>query len=285
MGDEIKKVNLVWHEKIGKGSFGTVYLCENKDTGDVMAAKIVDTRIQHKNLEKEIKSLFTEMENLKKIKHKYIVRYYGMLRDHNSISLLMEYVQGGTISDLISKKGALGEEVVSYFSLQILEGLAYLHQNRIVHRDIKCANILLDKHNNCKLADFGTSKHAQNIRSLSGCDTFCGTIHWMSPECMQSKKYGSKSDIWSFGCTVIQMLTTKPPFFDREPQAAMYQVVFTDVNPSFPPGTSGYCKEFINDCFERNPQFRPSAKQLLGYNFLSMHEEWRLCYKLLSIND
>ena len=113
MGDEIKKVNLIWRKQIGKGSFGTVYLCENKDTGDVMAAKNVDTSIHHKNLEKEIKSLFTEMENLKKIKHKYIVRYYGMLGDHNSISLLMEYVQGGTISDLISKKGAFGEKEVS----------------------------------------------------------------------------------------------------------------------------------------------------------------------------
>ena len=241
----------------------------------MIAAKKVDTSFQHKNLEKEIKSLDTEMQILKSIKHKYIVKYYGMLRDDSSISLLMEYVPGGTISDLISEKGPLGEEEVRKYSQQILEGLGYLHGNQIVHRDLKCSNILLDENNNCKLADFGTSKHAENIRSLSGCDTLCGTVHWMSPECIKSEKYGSKSDIWSFACTVLQMLTTKPPFSDLNPQAAMYQIVFGDFIPSFPESTSDECAEFINDCFQREPEYRPSAKQLLGYEFLTRYNECR----------
>ena len=89
-----------------------------------------------------------------------------MIENSDSVSLFMEFMKGGSIYNLISKQGALSEKDVSKYCQQILEGMEYLHKNGIVHRDLKCANILLDDHNNCKLADFGISKHAENIRSM-----------------------------------------------------------------------------------------------------------------------
>ena len=163
-----------------------------------------------------------------------------MLHDNNSVSLLVEYLKGDAMSHLIKRKGALREKDVSKYFQQILEGLAYLHENKIVHRDLKCDNILLDERSNCKLADFGTSKLTQNVRSLSGCDTFCGTINWTSPEFMQSGIYGTKSDIWSFACPVLEMLTAKAPFSEMKPYAVMAQIVDKDFVPSFPQDTSDH---------------------------------------------
>ena len=240
LDDKIRNITLIWHEKIGQGAFGEVYRCENKDTGDVMAVKKVDIIFQHERLKKEIMALNTEIAILRKIKHTHIVKHYGMLHDNNSVSLLVEYLKGDAMSHLIKRKGALREKDVSKYFQQILEGLAYLHENKIVHRDLKCDNILLDEGSNCKLADFGTSKFTQNVRSLSGCDTFCGTINWTSPEFMQSGIYGTKLDIWSFPCPVLEMLTANAPFSEMKPYAVMAQIVDKDFVPSFPQDTSDH---------------------------------------------
>ena len=262
-----EKTCFIQLKKIGQGEFGSVYLCKNKNTGTYMVLKQVDISFDHKKLPKQVEALYQEMENLKKLKHKYIVQYYGIHHDNNSVSLLMEYVKGGSIFDLI-KKGALKEKVVSRYCRQILEGLAYIHESKIVHRDLKCANILLDECNNCKLADFGISKHAKDIKSMDGCKTVIGTPYWMSPECIKAEPYGWKSDIWSFGCTVLEMLNTKPPYYNLEINAAMYKIVHEDLVPYFPSDTSDHCIEFIKQCLQKDPKSRPSALDLLYCKFI-----------------
>ena len=242
-----------------------------------MAMKKVEFSIsreimQEKELE-QLEALRKEIQILRGLEHKHIVRYYDMIENSDSVSLFMEFMKGGSIYNLISKQGALSEKDVSKYCQQILEGMEYLHKNGIVHRDLKCANILLDDHNNCKLADFGISKHAENIRSMSGCNTFCGTPYWISPEIILGQKYGWKTDIWSFGCTVLEMLNGKPPYREMERRAAMFKIGMEELNPSFPPHTSDHCKEFIEHCLRREPECRPSAKDLLGYKFTSVFNE------------
>ena len=151
--------------------------------------------------ERRLNALRQEIHILRKIKHKHIVRYYGTAQDKDSLSIFVEYAKGGTIRKLISEKGALCEKVVSKYSQQILEGLVYLHENGIMHRDLKCANILLDDCGNCKLADFGISKFSESLRSRSGAGTDCGSPNWMSPETIKGEKYG-----WNliFGHSVAQ---------------------------------------------------------------------------------
>ena len=254
--------------KIGAGGYGTVYMYKTKPTGFKIAVKRVDLGFRNYKLKKQVDALKQEIKVLRTLKHRHIVRYYKMLLDDNSVSLLMEYVKGGSIYDLISKQGALNEIEISGYCQQILQGLAYLHEKKIVHRDVKCANILLDN-SICKLADFGLSK--EDIRSMSGCKTDCGTTYWQSPESIQQQNYGYKSDIWSFGCTVFEMLSTEPPYRELNRYAALFKIVTEGLNPSFPPNTSNHCVEFITACFQKNPQDRPSAKSLLNYKFISKY--------------
>ena len=253
-------------EKIGQGAFATVYRCENKDFGVDIAMKEVDCL---ENKEK-VEALHREIQILSNLKHKHIVRYYGSRQDKNSISIFMEFAKEGTIRKLISAKGALCEKDVSKYCQQILEGLAYLHENKTMHRDLKCANILLDKDGNCKLTDFGISKHAENVRSTAGAVTDCGTCYWMSPECILGEEYGWKSDIWSFGCTVFEMLNTEPPYRELNASAAMFKIVNGDMKLQFPPDSSNHCMSFTKLCFRKNPQERPSAKDLLDHRFVSL---------------
>lgn len=194
---------MINYKAIGEGSFGKVYRCEIGDTGIEMVVKQVDTSFNDEKTQQRIDALDREIKILSELSHEHIVMYCGMIRDNNSFSLLMEYAKGGSVRKLIKNQGALQERDVSKFCQQILKGVKYLHERQIVHRDIKCDNILLDEYNNCKLADFGISKLADNVRLMSGCGTFCGTVYWMSPEVIQCENYGTKSDIWSFGCTVL----------------------------------------------------------------------------------
>ena len=260
-------------EKIGVDAFASTYRCRNKFYGFQMALRQVESRSPHKRLPQQVKALYQEMQVLRKLKHKHIVKCYGILRASDSVSLLMEYVRGGSIHPLILTQGALQEKDAGTFSQQILEGLVYLHENKIVHRDLKGINILLDDCNNCKLAGFSVSKHAENITSTSGCNEPCGTAYWMSPESIQRKEYGWKTDIWSFGCTVLEMLNTKPPYRELSKPSALSKIVNENLIPSFPPDTSDHCMVFVKNCLQKEPQLRPSAKDLLGYKFISVHSE------------
>ena len=261
-------------EKIGVDAFAHVYRCKNKFNGFEIALRQVDTRFQHKRLQQHVKALYQEMQVLRKLKHKHIVKCYGILHASDSVSLLMEYVKGGSIDCLILKQGALQEKDVSTFCQQILEGLVYLHDNKIVHRDLKCINILLDDCIKCKLAGFSVSKHAENITSTSGCNEPCGAVYWRSPESIQRKEYGWKSDIWSFGCTVLEMLNAKPPYGELSQRSALSKIANEGLIPSFPPDTSDHCMVFVKNCLEKEPQLRPSAKDLLGYKFISVYNEF-----------
>lgn len=118
---------------------------------------------------------------------------------------------GGSITSLIEKYGKFNENLIRTYTTQILEGLEYLHANNVVHRDIKGANILVDNDGMCKLADFGSAKKIAGF-GKERYASIRGTPNWMAPEVIKSKGHGRFSDIWSIGCTVIEMATGKPPW-------------------------------------------------------------------------
>ena len=268
--NELKSVTKI--KQIGKGGFGNVYLCKTQNSFEI-AMKEVETKFHHRNLKAEKDALRTEIEILSKLKHENIVRYYGMQENNDSIRIFMEYATKGTIYQKIENEGALTEITISKYCRQILQGLAYLHEEKVVHRDLKCSNILLYVYDKCKLADFGLSKFSENIASMSGCDSYCGTYHWRSPESLKknNRKYGKRSDIWSFGCTVWEMLTKDPPYKNLPFYQAQDEIVFKGFDPCFPSGTSDNCKEFVKGCFQKEPEMRPSAEKLLDSNFISIY--------------
>ena len=255
-------------QRIANGGFGTVYLCVDQDTGKKIAMKSVEAGANNTSTSKAVEALQLEIQLCKSLKHERIVNYYGTLHNRDVISIFMEYMENGSIHDLISRNGALSEKEANRYCRQILEGLVYLHNKNIIHRDIKGANILLDRYMNCKLADFGGSKELQTIRSTSGCKSIHGTVYWMSPEVIRGENYGWKTDIWSLGCTVLEMLTKKPPWSELEGEAATYKIATEPTIPHFPPDTSRCCMVFVEDCLQRDPSVRPAAMDLLQYKFV-----------------
>uniref|UniRef100_A0A3B4Y6J0 Mitogen-activated protein kinase kinase kinase 3 n=1 Tax=Seriola lalandi dorsalis TaxID=1841481 RepID=A0A3B4Y6J0_SERLL len=254
---------------LGQGAFGRVYLCYDVDTGRELAAKQVHFDPDSPETSKEVSALECEIQLLKNLHHERIVQYYGCLRDHNekTLTIFMEYMPGGSVKDQLKAYGALTENVTRKYTRQILEGMSYLHSNMIVHRDIKGANILRDSAGNVKLGDFGASKRLQTIcMSGTGIRSVTGTPYWMSPEVISGEGYGRKADVWSLGCTVVEMLTEKPPWAEYEAMAAIFKIATQPTNPLLPSHTSDQARDFIR-CIFVEAKHRPSAEELLRHPF------------------
>ncbi|XP_019752890.1 mitogen-activated protein kinase kinase kinase 3 [Hippocampus comes] len=254
---------------LGQGAFGRVYLCYDVDTGRELAAKQVQFDPDSPETSKEVSALECEIQLLKNLRHERIVQYYGCLRDHNerTLTIFMEYMPGGSVKDQLKSYGALTESVTRKYTRQILEGMCYLHSNMIVHRDIKGANILRDSEGNVKLGDFGASKRLQTIcMSGTGIRSATGTPYWMSPEVISGEGYGRKADVWSLGCTVVEMLTEKPPWAEYEAMAAIFKIATQPTKPLLPPRTSEQAHDFVRRIFVEAAR-RPSAEELLRHSF------------------
>ncbi|OCT75448.1 hypothetical protein XELAEV_18030628mg [Xenopus laevis] len=256
---------------LGRGAFGEVYLCYDVDTGRELAVKQVPFDPDSQETSKEVNALECEIQLLKLHRHDRIVQYYGCLRDptEKKLSIFVEYMPGGSIKDQLKAYGALTENVTRRYTRQILQGVSYLHGNMIVHRDIKGANILRDSAGNVKLGDFGASKRIQTIcMSGTGIKSVTGTPYWMSPEVISGEGYGRKADVWSVACTVVEMLTEKPPWSEYEAMAAIFKIATQPTKPRLPDNVSDACRDFMKQIFVEEKR-RPTAEELLRHPFVS----------------
>lgn len=217
---------------IGRGSFGRVYHALNIATGDWIAVKQVDAAVtqadrRNQDLQEAADALYREIRLLKDLDHENIVQYIGY--DSNikegHIYIFLEYVPGGSISSLLSQYQFFDESLVRFFTRQILCGLQYLHTRHILHRDIKAGNVLIDQNGVCKITDFGLSKNQQESAydPMANNSTMRGTVFWMAPEVL-TNNYSAKVDVWSLGCTVLEMITGEHPWMELTSLAALYQV-------------------------------------------------------------
>ncbi|XP_074684329.1 mitogen-activated protein kinase kinase kinase 19 [Strix aluco] len=260
-------------EVLGKGAYGTVY-CGLTSQGQLIAVKqvVLDTSDQL-TTEKEYQKFHEEVDLLKTLKHVNIVTYLGTSLEDNILSIFMEFVPGGSISSIINRFGPLPEIVLCKYTKQILQGVAYLHDNCVVHRDIKGNNVMLMPNGIVKLIDFGCARRLA-WASLSGTQSEMlksvhGTPYWMAPEVINETGYGRKSDIWSIGCTVFEMATGKPPLASMDRIAAMFYIgAHRGLMPSLPDRFSGTAVDFVHACLTRDQHERPSALQLLDHPFV-----------------
>ncbi|KHG29358.1 Mitogen-activated protein kinase kinase kinase 3 [Gossypium arboreum] len=242
-------------ELIGCGAFGRVYMGMNLDSGELLAVKqvLIAANASKEKTQAHIRELEEEVKLLQNLSHPNIVRYLGTAREDDSLNILLEFVPGGSISSLLGKFGSFPESVIRMYTKQLLLGLEYLHKNRIVHRDIKGANILVDNKGCIKLADFGASKKVVELELI-----YFGLL------------FPSSADIWSVGCTVIEMATGKPPWSQQYQEvAALFHIGTTKSHPPIPEHLSPEAKDLLLKCLQKEPGLRPSASDLLQHPFVT----------------
>ncbi|XP_071709881.1 mitogen-activated protein kinase kinase kinase 1-like [Rutidosis leptorrhynchoides] len=252
-------------ELLGRGSFGSVYegIC---DGGYFIAVKEVSLLDQGDLGRQSVVQLEQEIALLSQFEHENIVRYLGTDKDESKLYIFLELVTKGSLLSLYQKYHLQDCQVSSY-TRQILHGLKYLHDRRVVHRDVKCANILVDANGSVKLADFGLAKTTK-LNDVKSCK---GTAFWMAPEVVNQKHkgYGLAADIWSLGCTVLEMLTRHIPYYPMECMPALFRIG-RGLPPPNPDHLSAEAKDFIFQCHHVNPKDRPTATKLLDHPFVRM---------------
>ena len=185
---------------LGKGVFSEVYLIQHKQTEELFARKCI-----HHN---KVNLKDRELLIMKKIKHPNIVSFYDSFEESNQLNIIIEYCEKGDLQEFLNGRKMKEKHALHYF-YQILQGLNYLHSNNIIHRDIKPQNILIDKYNVCKIADFGFARYKEEDTLLK---TVCGSPLYMAPEIIKKQHYTESADIWSAGVLFYQMLTGYQPF-------------------------------------------------------------------------
>jgi serine/threonine protein kinase len=276
-------------EVIGKGAYGTVYKGIWREVGRHVAVKRV---ARGRLLPDEEKALQAEIDLFKHLKHRHIVNYIEAVDAPESefLDIVMEYVEGGSLYSIVQsirrsqKKSperrdsismdlapahVFSETVVASFIAQVIHGLRYLHRQGVVHRDIKGANILVTKSSQVKLADFGvaSTKRGSEIGASSTMLDVAGTPYWMAPEIISLEGCSTASDIWSVGCTVIELLTGFPPYYHLSDVTALFRIV-QDECPPFPDNISSECQLFLRSCFTKDVNARATAEELLNHPWL-----------------
>lgn len=278
-GNSWDKLNWMKGSLIGQGSFGSVFLALHAVTGELMAVKQVEMPSnRHTELDKKkevmVQALKREINLLERLQHPNIVKYLGSNYHDEHFNIFLEYVPGGSVAAMLNNYGQLQEPLIRNFVRQILEGLAYLHAQDIIHRDIKGANVLVDNKGQVKISDFGISKRVE-VSAFSNPakgghlnrPSLQGSVFWMAPEVVKQTSYTLKADIWSLGCLVVEMFTGEHPFPDKNQVQALFQIG-ASAKPTTPEAASEEGKAFLAKTFEVDYEKRPSAKELMGSAFL-----------------
>ncbi|CAD7696019.1 unnamed protein product [Ostreobium quekettii] len=261
--DPLEKYELL--QQLGKGSYGIVYKGVDRQTSEIVAVKIISLSGQQGE---ELVRIQREIEMLQGCGHPNVVQYKGSYTYNDSLWIVMEFCGGGSIADIVrSLDTPLTEDLIAYVCAETLKGLAYLHALGMVHRDIKCGNILLTESGEVKLADFGVA--AQLTSTLSKRNTFIGTPHWMAPEVIQHSRYDGKVDVWALGISAVEMAEITPPRFNVHPMRVIF-MISKEPSPELENKSkwSGTFNDFIAQALQKDPNRRPSAKFLQQHRFV-----------------
>ena len=247
------------------------------DESGLLTPTVQDSRVRE-----SIVQLEQEVHMLSQLTHPNIVRYIGIKRRKDILNVFMEYVPGGSIASLLQRFGPLGDNVTRVYTRQILIGLDYLHSQRVVHRDIKGANILVEKSGRIKLADFGMAKMLEFVdveRNSYAKKAVKGSAYWMAPEVIRKSEVTLGCDVWSVGCTVIEMASAKPPWCECSTQVqAMFKIASSTALPTLPEkNLSADAKAFILNCLKRNVEERPDVETLLMDPFVDDSLNEKMC--------
>uniref|UniRef100_A0A671YL13 MAP/microtubule affinity-regulating kinase 3 n=1 Tax=Sparus aurata TaxID=8175 RepID=A0A671YL13_SPAAU len=255
---------------IGKGNFAKVKLARHVLTGREVAVKIIDkTQLNPTSLQK----LFREVRIMKLLNHPNIVKLFEVIETEKTLYLVMEYASGGEVFDYLVAHGRMKEKEARAKFRQIVSAVQYCHQRRIVHRDLKAENLLLDADMNIKIADFGFSNEFTVGSKL---DTFCGSPPYAAPELFQGKKYdGPEVDVWSLGVILYTLVSGSLPFDGQNLKELRERVLRGKYRIPFYMSTD--CENLLKKLLVLNPVKRGSLEQIMKDHWMNVgHEEEEL---------
>ncbi|KAL0351701.1 UNVERIFIED_CONTAM: Serine/threonine-protein kinase STY46 [Sesamum calycinum] len=268
---EIDANLLTFQYKIAAGSNGDLYkgLFRSQD----VAIKIFKTECLNGDLQREFAQ---EVYILRKVRHKNVVQFIGACTRPPLLCIVTEFMSGGSVYDFLHKqKGFFKLPAILKVAIDVSKGMSYLHQNNIIHRDLKAANLLMDENEVVKIADFGVAR----VQLQSGIMTAeTGTYRWMAPEVIEHKPYNHKADVFSFGIVLWELLTGKLPYAHLTPLQAAVGVVQKGLRPAIPRNTHPFLVELLEKCWQQDPSLRPEFSEILEilqYMAKKMFEEER----------
>lgn len=258
------KKNLFEHyniiSKLGNGSHGNVWLASNKLTNEMVAVKEITLAPE------KLGMILMEIETLREYRHKNLVSFKECYATDDFLYLVMEYLDAGSLSKVITNTTMLEHDIAN-FCKEILEGIQFLHQRDIIHRDIKSDNIVLSMDGRIKITDFG---FCTVVEDGEKCNDMLGTPHWMAPEVYEERPYDKKADIWSFGITVIEMIDKQVPYVEDHPDVAHRRIMELGIVDIRSWETLSYeFQDFLCRCLEIEPEERATAEELLQHPFLT----------------
>jgi len=251
-------------EMIGRGSSSIVLHGVHGPTGTPLALKVINLfdRSKREQLIREIVTLYdAECPSL--------ITFYGAFYREGSITIALEYMDGGSLANVLAQVGPIPERILASMAFQILWGLAYLKHDKRVHRDLKPSNLLINSRGEVKVTDFGVSAELQS--SIAMCGTFVGTFKYMSPERIRNRPYSYMSDIWSLGLVLMECATGRYPFHEHANCIEVAQTILDADIPALPKGFSAEFTGFLEQCLHKNPDTRLPAEVLLGSPWLLMY--------------
>jgi len=276
---DVKEEDLETIEELGAGSGGTVYKVRHKQSGTVMAKKII-----HQIDAKTSKEIMRELQILNKCESPDIITFFGAYQCHGELCICMEFMDVGSLEMIKVTAGTCSEPILAKITLGVLRGLVYLYEkHRIVHRDIKPSNILVNSRGQIKICDFGVS----GILVNTSANTFVGTGAYMSPERIQGGKYSTQSDSWSLGLTILELAMGRYPFGSADTSAdvlslSVFELLTHIINDPIPmlPRRGAYSDAFcdlVADMMIKDPMKRPSPMQLLrSYPYMKTAEDMKV---------
>eukprot|EP01147_Barroeca_monosierra_P008816 gene8816-1181_t len=261
-----KPEDFIISKRLGQGSYSSVFLCTEKETGQEFAIKILEKL--HIQKERKEKYVLTERDVFNALRSPFIVQLYYTFQDTARLYFVIEYCKNGELLDWLQKLGSFDEECTRFYAAEMVLALEHMHSRNIIHRDLKPENVLLDENMHIKLTDFGTAKMLDKCEKGRN-DSFVGTAQYVSPELLTEKNVGKSSDLWSLGCILYQLLAGKVPF--RAGNDYQTFRIISNVEYDFPAGFPEKAKDLVKKLLVRDPNARLGCEALGGFASLKVH--------------
>ncbi|KAK7309390.1 hypothetical protein RJT34_06077 [Clitoria ternatea] len=253
---ELDTNQLKYENKVGSGSFGDLYrgtYCSQDVAIKILKPERISTDM--------LREFAQEVYIMRKIRHKNVVQFIGACTRPPNLCIVTEFMSRGSLYDFLHKqRGVFKLPSLLKVAIDVSKGMNYLHQNNIIHRDLKTANLLMDENEVVKVADFGVAR----VQTQSGVMTAeTGTYRWMAPEVIEHKPYDQKADVFSFGIALWELLTGELPYSYLTPLQAAVGVVQKGLRPTIPKNTHPRLSELLQRCWQQDPTQRPDFSAII----------------------